>query len=91
MAGFTQSLNLSVTVAITLFSLRHHALSADEPGDMSPEEQNYWYDRWVKRRAFGSTTGEAQSRVETNGAMNRKGRESDLWQISAESPPEGGR
>ena len=50
MGGFTQSLNLSVTVAVTLFSLRHKALSRETPGDMAPEQQNYWYDLWVRRQ-----------------------------------------
>lgn len=49
MGGFTQSLNLSVSVAVSLYSLRHADLAADRPGDMSPEEQIYWYDLWVRR------------------------------------------
>lgn len=51
MCGFTQSLNLSVTVAVTLFSLRHQALTDDLPGDMHGEEQAYWYDLWVRRQS----------------------------------------
>jgi tRNA (guanosine-2'-O-)-methyltransferase len=50
MCGFTQSLNLSVSVAVTLFSLRHRALAADAPGDMADDEQRLWYDRWVRLR-----------------------------------------
>ena len=50
MCGFTQSLNLSVSVAVTLFGLRHRAMADNEPGDMSPEEQNLWFDRWVRRQ-----------------------------------------
>jgi tRNA (guanosine-2'-O-)-methyltransferase len=50
MCGFTQSLNLSVTVGVTLFSIRHKALAADLPGDMDDEEQRYWYDIWVRRQ-----------------------------------------
>lgn len=50
MCGFTQSLNLSVSVAVTLFSLRHRALADDSPGDMSDAEQAAWYDRWARRR-----------------------------------------
>jgi len=50
MCGFTQSLNLSVSVAVTLFCLRHRALAEDAAGDMSAEEQRSWYDRWIRRR-----------------------------------------
>lgn len=52
MAGFVQSLNLSVTVAVTLFSIRHRELAEEVPGDMSAREQSYWYDLWVRRQAF---------------------------------------
>lgn len=48
MAGFAQSLNLSVSVAMTLQALRGEALAADAPGDLSPEEQCATYDRWVR-------------------------------------------
>ena len=58
MGGFTQSLNLSVTVAVTLFSLRHSALSRETPGDMPPQEQSYWFDKWV-RRQVGRDRGES--------------------------------
>jgi tRNA (guanosine-2'-O-)-methyltransferase len=51
MCGFTQSLNLSVTVAVALFSLRHQALTKDMAGDMDGEEQAYWYDLWVRRQS----------------------------------------
>jgi hypothetical protein len=54
MSGFTQSLNLSVSVAITLFSIRHRALAVDSVGDMRPEEQRLWYDRWVRRLEGGA-------------------------------------
>lgn len=50
MSGFTQSLNLSVTVAVSLYSLRHRELAEDRPGDMSDEEQAYWYDLWIRRQ-----------------------------------------
>jgi tRNA (guanosine-2'-O-)-methyltransferase len=49
MSGFTQSLNLSVSVAITLFSIRHQTLAVDGVGDMTAEEQRFWYDHWLQR------------------------------------------
>ena len=52
LSGFTQSLNLSVTVAVTLYSIRHSSLAHDDPGDMPDEEQRAWYDRWVRRQAL---------------------------------------
>ena len=54
MSGFAQSLNLSVTVAVSLFSLLHGRLAEDLPGDMSAEQQRYWYDLWVQRRKHGT-------------------------------------
>ena len=51
MSGFTQSLNLSVTVGITLFSIRHIALSADLPGDMPVSTQRSRYDSWITRQS----------------------------------------
>jgi tRNA (guanosine-2'-O-)-methyltransferase len=48
MAGFPQSLNLSVSVAATVYALRQDALSADLPGDLSPAEQCAIYDGWVR-------------------------------------------
>ncbi|MDA3961115.1 MAG: RNA methyltransferase [Planctomycetota bacterium] len=48
MAGFSQSLNLSVSVATTVYSLRALALTADAPGDMSAERQRAWYDSWLR-------------------------------------------
>ena len=50
MSGFTQSLNLSVTVAVALYSIRHLALARDEIGDMSADEQRSTYDRWIRRQ-----------------------------------------
>ncbi len=48
MAGYTQSLNLSVAVAISLYTLRREALEADAPGDVPAQEQCSIYDRWVR-------------------------------------------
>jgi len=50
MAGFSQSLNLSVSVAVTLYALRGDALAADAPGDLPSEDQRYWYDAWLRRQ-----------------------------------------
>ncbi len=47
MAGFPQSLNLSVSVAASVYALRGEALSADLPGDLPAEEQIRCYDAWV--------------------------------------------
>ena len=50
MAGFSQSLNLSVSVAVSLYALRGDALAEDAPGDLSPQEQAFWYDQWVRQQ-----------------------------------------
>jgi tRNA (guanosine-2'-O-)-methyltransferase len=47
MIGFPQSLNVSVSVAVTLYALRHEALSENVPGDLSPERQIALYQQWV--------------------------------------------
>jgi tRNA (guanosine-2'-O-)-methyltransferase len=49
MVGFPQSLNLSVSVAITVHHLRHGDLAANRPGDLSPDQQSARYDAWVRR------------------------------------------
>ena len=51
MNGFTQSLNLSVTVASTIYRLREASLIKDEAGDLTAEEQTAYYDQWVMRHA----------------------------------------
>jgi tRNA (guanosine-2'-O-)-methyltransferase len=63
MSGFPQSLNLSVSVAITAYTLRQDALSADLPGDLSAEEQCACYDRWVRR--YAGDRGDMLMRQET--------------------------
>lgn len=47
MAGFVQSLNLSVSVAISVYALRGDELAADAPGDLDAAEQIRCYERWV--------------------------------------------
>jgi tRNA (guanosine-2'-O-)-methyltransferase len=49
MAGFPQSLNLSVSVAALVYGLRCDALGADAPGDLPPAQQQSVYDRWVRQ------------------------------------------
>ncbi len=68
MCGFTQSLNLSVSVAVTLFSLRHRALAEDAPGDMSDDEQRGWYDRWIRRRTREEGGNAARPPIDRRGA-----------------------
>lgn len=58
MAGFSQSLNLSVSAAMTLQALRGPAVAADEPGDLPAAEQVAIYDRWV-RAYCGEESGPA--------------------------------
>ena len=53
MAGFAQSLNLSVSVAVSLYALRAPVLADDAPGDLDPAAQIAWYDRWVQRQRPG--------------------------------------
>lgn len=48
MRGFCQSLNLSVSVAVSLYALRGRALSEDLAGDLPAAEQAACYDRWVR-------------------------------------------
>ena len=56
MVGFAQSLNVSVSVAITLYTLRQQALTHADPGDLSDREQRRLYDQWV--RSFRGEAGE---------------------------------
>ncbi|MBA2479657.1 MAG: RNA methyltransferase [Planctomycetes bacterium] len=48
MAGFPQSLNLSVSVAVSVYALRQTALMDDLPGDLPAAEQIACYDAWVR-------------------------------------------
>jgi tRNA (guanosine-2'-O-)-methyltransferase len=49
MSGFPQSLNLSVSVAITVHTLRGRALAANQPGDLTAQEQTALFDRWLRQ------------------------------------------
>lgn len=73
MAGFTQSLNLSVSVATTLYALRGDALADDRPGDLDPAEQCACYERWVLQHR-----GEA-ARALIERARGRHGEDLDVW------------
>lgn len=50
MTGFTQSLNVSVSVAMSLYAMRQDTLVADAPGDLSDAEQIQLYDQWISRQ-----------------------------------------
>lgn len=73
MVGFPQSLNLSVSVATSVYALRHEALSADRPGDLTPDEQTACYDRWIRR--FAGDRGDMLLRQESG----RHGEELDVF------------
>ena len=64
MAGFSQSLNLSATAAMTLFSLRGELLAADVAGDMPAEEQRFWYDQWLQNQR-GEAAAQAIAAADT--------------------------
>lgn len=49
MAGFPQSLNVSVSVAVTLYAMRHDALERNLPGDLPAQVQVDFYEKWVRR------------------------------------------
>ncbi len=48
MTGFPQSLNVSVSVAVTLYALRDREVSDDLPGDLPPERQRALFEQWVR-------------------------------------------
>lgn len=49
MVGFPQSLNLSVSVATTVYALCGERLAANAPGDLTAAEQTALYDTWLRR------------------------------------------
>lgn len=79
MVGFPQSLNLSVSVAVTCYALRQEALEADAPGDLRAAEQIALYERWVRAHK-----GEVAERVLR--ATGRHGEELDCFHAG---PPPG--
>jgi tRNA (guanosine-2'-O-)-methyltransferase len=50
MQGFTESLNLSVSAAVTLYHLRQQALNADAAGDLDAVSQRKTYENWLRRQ-----------------------------------------
>ena len=50
MAGFAQSLNVSVALAVTVFALRGQELCQDADGNLTEAEQLQRYTKWVKRK-----------------------------------------
>jgi tRNA (guanosine-2'-O-)-methyltransferase len=47
MSGFPQSLNVSVSVAVSIYAVRQRELAEDLPGDLPPERQIALYEQWV--------------------------------------------
>jgi tRNA (guanosine-2'-O-)-methyltransferase len=76
MVGFPQSLNLSVSVATTLYALRHAALEGDLPGDLSAERQAALYEHWVRRH-----TGQAGEELLRRAALevDKHGDETEVY------------
>jgi tRNA (guanosine-2'-O-)-methyltransferase len=75
MVGFPQSLNLSVSVAVSLYALRGADLTADKPGDLPAEEQRRLYDAWVREHKGAA----AEKMIERAG---RHGEELDVFGTS---------
>jgi tRNA (guanosine-2'-O-)-methyltransferase len=50
MAGFAQSLNVSVALAVTVYAIRGKELCNDADGNLTEPEQLKRYTRWVKRK-----------------------------------------
>ena len=73
MTGFPQSLNVSVSVAVSVYALRQDALAADAPGDLSAERQCALYDAWV--REHKGRAAELLMQEE----LGRKGEELDVY------------
>lgn len=82
MVGFSQSLNLSISVAITLWALRGEDLSADRPGDLPSGDQERWYGQWLLRQ-FPAATPLLRQGTDRNGE--------DLAILPAARPADPGR
>lgn len=50
MAGFAQSLNVSVALAVAVYAIRGKELCDDANGNLNKEEQLHRYTKWVKRK-----------------------------------------
>jgi len=79
MVGFPQSLNVSVSVAVTLYALRGDRLAAGTAGDFTAVEQNALYERWVEGRR-----GEAVTRLLRAG-HSHKGEDLDVFDATPTS------
>lgn len=73
MVGFPQSLNVSVSVAVTLYALRGTALASGQAGDLSSGEQQALYEKWIEARK-----GEAATRL-LREAADRHGEALDVF------------
>jgi len=78
MAGFPQSLNLSVSVAATLWSLRGRELTADQPGDLPAERQVALYDHWIRTHK-GDVADAALRHSAANDEVGKNGAELDTF------------
>lgn len=80
MAGFAQSLNLSVSVAVSLYALRGSALAEDRPGDLSSEQQTAIYDAWLRRDHPAAIAALEQAR-------SRDGQQLEVWRAEQGGAP----
>jgi tRNA (guanosine-2'-O-)-methyltransferase len=78
MIGFPQSLNLSVSVAATLWSLRGQALTDDRPGDLPAERQQALYDHWVRTHK-GEMADAAMRHNRATDELGKHGEELDAF------------
>jgi len=78
MAGFPQSLNLSVSVAATLWSLRGRELTADQQGDLPAERQVALYDHWIRTHK-GDVADAALRHSAANDEVGKNGAELDTF------------
>jgi tRNA (guanosine-2'-O-)-methyltransferase len=78
MIGFPQSLNLSVSVASTLWCLRGQALTDDTPGDLPLERQRALYDLWVRTHK-GDLAEAAIRHVKAHAEIGKHGEELDTF------------
>lgn len=79
MVGFPQSLNLSVSVAVSIYALRGAALTAGTAGQLGEVEQAELYQAWVEERK-----GHA-AHLLMRRATNAKGEDLDTFAVA---PPE---
>jgi tRNA (guanosine-2'-O-)-methyltransferase len=76
MSGFPQSLNVSVSVAVTLYALRHEALEKNLPGDLPAAQQISLYEQWV--REHKGPAAEIMMRT-----LGRNGEDLDVFRAKA--------